>query len=81
MVKASVLLKKILEKAGAIARLDSRQNQASVNLSSDLPTLVELLPADAKAQRKVMRALEKIVGDSRNEYVFFPLPNWKRSRN
>jgi ATP-dependent DNA helicase RecQ len=64
---------KILEKAGAIARLDSRQNQASVNLSSDLPTLVELLPADAKAQRKVMRALEKIVGDSRNEYVFFPL--------
>jgi ATP-dependent DNA helicase RecQ len=64
---------KILEKAGALARLDSRQNLASVNLSSDLPTLVELLPAEAKNQRKVLRSLEKIVGDTRHDYVFFPL--------
>jgi ATP-dependent DNA helicase RecQ len=64
---------KILEKAGALARLDSRQNLASVNLSSDLPTLVELLPQEAKNQRKVLRSLEKIVGDTRHDYVFFPL--------
>jgi ATP-dependent DNA helicase RecQ len=63
---------KILEKAGALERLDTRKNMASVRLSSDLPTLVELLPADAKKQRKVLRTLEKIAGDTRHEYVFFP---------
>jgi ATP-dependent DNA helicase RecQ len=64
---------KILEKAGAIKRLDTRQNMASVSLNSDLPTLVDLLPAEAKSQRKVMRAFEKIVGDTRHEYVYFQM--------
>ena len=63
---------KILEKAGALERLDTRQNMASVRLSSDLPTLVDLLSPDAKTQRKVLRTLERIVGDTRHEYVFFP---------
>jgi ATP-dependent DNA helicase RecQ len=62
---------KILEKAGALERLDTRQNTASVRLSSDLPTLVDLLPPEAKKQRKVLRTLEKIVGDVRHDYVFF----------
>jgi ATP-dependent DNA helicase RecQ len=62
---------KILEKAGALERLDSRQNQAAVRIESDLPTLVDLLPTAADVQRKVMRAIETIVGDLRHERVFF----------
>ncbi|MFN0021248.1 MAG: RecQ family ATP-dependent DNA helicase [Pirellulaceae bacterium] len=61
---------KILEKAGVLERLDSRQNQAAVRIDSDLPTLVELLPQDAPVQRKVMRAIENIVGEMRHERVF-----------
>jgi ATP-dependent DNA helicase RecQ len=63
---------KTLEKAGALERLDTRQNMASVRLSSDLPTLVDLLAPEAKTQRKVLRTLERIVGDARHDYVFFP---------
>jgi ATP-dependent DNA helicase RecQ len=63
---------RILEKAGALERLDTQKNMASVRLASDLPTLVDLLPREAKTQRKVLRTLERIVGDMRHEYVFFP---------
>jgi ATP-dependent DNA helicase RecQ len=61
---------KILEKAQVLERLDSRQNQAAVRIDSDLPTLVDLLPPEAKVQRKVLRAIENIVGDLRHERVF-----------
>ncbi len=61
---------KILEKAQVLERLDSRQNQAAVRIDSDLPTLVDLLPPNAKVQRKVMRAIENIVGELRHERVF-----------
>lgn len=61
---------KILEKAGVLERLDSRQNQAAVRIDSDLPTLVDLLPPEAKVQRKVLRAIENIVGEMRRERVF-----------
>jgi len=61
---------KILEKAGVLERLDSRQNQAAVRIDSDLPTLVDLLPPEAKVQRKVLRAIENIVGEMRHERVF-----------
>jgi ATP-dependent DNA helicase RecQ len=61
---------KILEKAQVLERLDSRQNQAAVRIDSDLPTLVDLLPPEAKIQRKVMRAIETIVGELRHERVF-----------
>jgi ATP-dependent DNA helicase RecQ len=63
---------KVLEKADALERLDTRQNLASVRLSSDLPTLVDLLPPEAKTQRRVLRTLERIAGDVRHDYVFFP---------
>ena len=62
---------KILEKAGVLERLDTRQNMGAVRLSSDLPTLVDLVSSDARTQRKVLRTLEKIAGDVRHEYVFF----------
>ena len=61
---------KILEKAQVLERLDSRQNQAAVRIDSDLPTLIDLLPTDAKVQRKVLRAIENIVGELRHERVF-----------
>lgn len=61
---------KILEKAGVLERLDSRQNQAGVLIDSDLPTLVDLLPPEAKTQRKVLRAVENLVGEMRHERVF-----------
>ncbi len=61
----------LLEKAGAIERLDSQHNQASIRIDSPLPTLVDLLPRDAKVRRKVLRGLEKQVGDVRGERVFF----------
>lgn len=64
----------LLEKAGAIERLDSKQNAAAVRIDSDLPTLIDMLPRDASVQRFVMRELEKIVGDFRGELVMFQPP-------
>ncbi len=61
----------LLEKNGALERLDSAQNMASVKISSELGTLLDLLPRDARSQRHVLRGLENIVGDLRYERVFF----------
>ena len=40
-------------------------------LKTDMDSLLEYLPRDAKVQRKVLRALEKRVGDLRHERVYF----------
>ena len=61
----------ILEKAGALERLFAAQNMAAVRLDSDLPTLVDLLPRQAKVRRRVLQAVERIVGTRRNELVQF----------
>ncbi|MCA9123833.1 MAG: RecQ family ATP-dependent DNA helicase [Planctomycetaceae bacterium] len=61
----------LLEKCGAIDRLASQNNMASVKLDSDLPTMLDLLPRDAKRQRKVLRVIEREVGERRFEWVFF----------
>lgn len=61
----------LLEKAGAIERLDSRQNSAGIRIDSDLPTLIDFLPREATTQRHVLRGLERIVGDLRGERVMF----------
>lgn len=61
---------KLLEEAGVIERLDAVENMAAVRLSSDLPTLVDLLPAQAKVKRRVLKAVEGIVRDQRHEWVF-----------
>ncbi|MBP85839.1 MAG: helicase [Planctomycetaceae bacterium] len=60
----------LLEKCGALERLDSQENMASVKLDSDLPTLVDLLPKEAKTQRKVLRAIEREVGELRHDWVY-----------
>ncbi len=61
----------LLEKAGAIERLDSKQNSAAVRIDSDLSTLIDMLPRDAASQRTVMRELERVVGSCRGEMVMF----------
>ena len=61
----------ILESAGVLERLVSSQNMATVRIDSDLPTCVDLLPRQAKVRRRVLQAVEKIVGDRRNELVQF----------
>jgi ATP-dependent DNA helicase RecQ len=62
---------KLLEGAGVLERLISSQNLASVRIDSDLPTLVDLLPKQAKVQRKVLRAVERLVGQRRQELLPF----------
>ncbi|MEX2173890.1 MAG: RecQ family ATP-dependent DNA helicase [Pirellulaceae bacterium] len=61
---------KLLEGVKALERLDSRQNMAGVKIDSDLPTLVDLLPREAKVQRRVLRAIEQLVGELRGERVY-----------
>jgi ATP-dependent DNA helicase RecQ len=61
----------ILEKAGVLERLLARQNMASARLDSDLATLVDLLPKQAKVQRRVLAGVERLVGSRRNELVYF----------
>lgn len=61
----------LLEKAGAIERLDATQNLASVRLSGDHESYVELLPREAKTRRRVMRKIESIVGSVRDDRVYF----------
>jgi len=59
----------------AIERLDSRQNAAGIRIDSDMKTLIDLLPRNARNQRHVMRGLERVVGDLRHERVMFQ-PKW-----
>ncbi len=61
----------LLESAGVLERLVSSQNEAAVRLDSDLPTLVDLLPKQAKVRRRVLQAVERLVGARRNELVQF----------
>lgn len=61
----------LLEKAGVLERLSSQQNVAAIKIDSDLPTLVDLLPPESKTRRKVLRAIENLVGDIRYDYVYF----------
>jgi ATP-dependent DNA helicase RecQ len=63
----------ILEGAGVLERLIASQNQASVRIDSNLPTLVDLLPKQAKTKRRVLQAVERIVGDRRQEMIQFSL--------
>lgn len=63
----------LLEKAGVLERLSSQQNTAAVKIDSELPTLVDMLPPESKVRRKVLRAIENIVGEVRYDFVYFQL--------
>lgn len=60
----------LLAKAGVLKRLDNSANTAVIRIDSDLPTLVDLLPREAKIRRKVLRAAEKVIGSHRGEDVY-----------
>ncbi|MBU4273519.1 MAG: ATP-dependent DNA helicase [Planctomycetes bacterium] len=62
---------KLLESAGVLERMIASHNMASVRIDSDLPTLVDLLPKQARTQRKVMQSVERLVGPRRQELVQF----------
>jgi ATP-dependent DNA helicase RecQ len=61
----------LLESAGVLERLVTKENLATIRLDSDLPTLVDLLPKQARVRRQVLRAIEKLVGPRRHEMVTF----------
>jgi ATP-dependent DNA helicase RecQ len=61
---------KLLEKAGVLDRLEAAENTAAVRLNSNLSTLVDLLPQQAKVKRRVLRAVEQLVGGTRNEWYY-----------
>nr|WP_236621472.1 RecQ family ATP-dependent DNA helicase [Rhodopirellula sallentina] len=60
----------LLARAGVLKRLDAGSNQAIVRIDSDAPTLLDFLPREAKIKRRVMTAVEKVVGDRRGEDVY-----------
>ena len=45
-----------------------------MRIESEVPTLLDFLPKEAKLRRKVMRAIEQIVGKQRGEDVYLQLP-------
>ncbi len=65
----------LLEKCGALERMDSQQNLASVKIDSPLTSNVDRLPRDAKTRRRVLRGVESMIGPLREERVFFS-PRW-----
>lgn len=60
----------LLAKAGVIRRLDSSAGQAMVRIDSKAPTLLDFLPKEARVRRRVMLAIEKVVGRRRGEDVY-----------
>ncbi len=65
----------LIARTGVIDRLEAGAGLAMVRISSDLPTLVNLLPRESKNRRKVLQALEKAVSDRRHEAVYVH-PRW-----
>ncbi|TWT83954.1 ATP-dependent DNA helicase RecQ [Planctomycetes bacterium CA13] len=60
----------LLAKAGVLKRLDNSANSAVVRIDSTAPTMLDFLPKEAKVRRRVMLAVEKVVGNQRGEDVF-----------
>ncbi|KAA5546050.1 ATP-dependent DNA helicase RecQ [Roseiconus nitratireducens] len=60
----------LLAKTGVLRRLDSGQNQMIVRLDTDEASLQEFLPREAKLRRRVMQAVEKVIGRRRHDDVF-----------
>ena len=65
----------ILARTGVFERLETSGGLAMLRISSALPTLVDMLPKEAEVRRKVLRAVERAVGDRRHEPVYVH-PQW-----
>ncbi len=64
-----------ISRTGVLERLEAGAGLAMVRISSNLPTLVDLLPKTSERRRKVLRVLERAVGDRRYETVYVH-PRW-----
>ncbi len=71
---------KLLEQAGVLERMDTKQNLASVRIDSDQPRLIDAVKREAKNARQVMSVLEPIVAERRHERVYFSL-TWLADRS
>jgi ATP-dependent DNA helicase RecQ len=65
----------ILARTKVLDRLEMGGGMAMVRIDSDLPTLVDLLPREAKVRRQVLRTLEQTIGERRGEEVYVH-PRW-----
>ena len=70
-LEAVGVCQQLLEKCGALERLEPRQNMSSVRLDSEAQSLADFLPARAMVRQKVLRGVERVIGDRRFERVFF----------
>jgi ATP-dependent DNA helicase RecQ len=70
----------ILARTNVLKRLEMGAGLALVRIDSDLPSLVELLPREAKVRRAVLRTIEKAVGDRRYEDVYLH-PRWLQEQS
>jgi ATP-dependent DNA helicase RecQ len=60
----------LLAKAGVLKRMDSNANHAVVRIDGNAATMLDFLPKEAKLRRKVMFAIEKVIGRRRGEDVY-----------
>ena len=65
----------ILGRTTVMERLEMSGGLAMFRIGNKLPTLVDLLPKQASVQRTVLRAVEKAIGDRREEPVYIH-PRW-----
>jgi ATP-dependent DNA helicase RecQ len=65
----------IISRTGVIERLEVGGGLAMFRISNNLPTMIDMLPKDAEMRRKVLRLVERCVGDRRDEAVFVH-PRW-----
>lgn len=65
---------RLLEQAGVLERLDTRQNLASVRIDSSQVNLADALNREARNQRRVLKVVEQLTADRRFERVYFHLP-------
>lgn len=65
----------VLGRTEVLQRLEMGGGMAMVRIDSKLPSLVDLLPKEAKIRRQVLRMLERVVGDRRGEEVSVH-PRW-----
>lgn len=65
----------ILARTGVLERLEVAGGLAMFRLSSRMSSFIDLLPRDATVRRTVLRAVEKGIGDRRDESVYIH-PRW-----
>ncbi|HBE72109.1 MAG TPA: helicase, partial [Planctomycetaceae bacterium] len=65
----------VLARTEVLRRMEMGGGMALVRIDGNLPSLVDLLPKEAKIRRQVLRMLERVVGDRRGEEVSVH-PRW-----